>query len=694
VRREKRPCIALIRQLLLLWLLANGLALNGLAQSRPATPVRPGIQNDTTRNRSDSERTPRDSARILKEVIVKGHSLSDKDTSASPAQVLKGPDLQKLNSLSVADAVRYFSGVQLKDYGGVGGLKTIDVRSLGTNHTGVFYDGVALGNASNGQVDLGKFSLDNLEEIDLYDGQKAVIFQPAAGFASGNALYLVSRQPDFLNGRRTILKAAFKTGSFGLVNPSIFWQQKLGTRIYGTLSAETITANGRYKFNYTNGVYDTTAVRQNGDITAQRIEGGLNRKGLDSSDWSVKGYLYHSARGLPGAIVSNNFTSDQRLWDRDYFFQGKYHKDWRRYSLMAIAKYSNDYTRYLDPDYVTTTGFLDNRYHEQEAYASLAQRYRINSWWSAALSSDYKWNTLDANLYHFAYPTRQTILDAFASEVKLPRLDIQGDLLSTVVIDQVKAYTSPGNQTEWTPAVLASWQPFDTKTIHVRAFYKDIFRMPTFNDLYYTFVGNTFLKPEFAHQTDLGVTYADDYAHGILSHFSMQMDAYYNMVTNKIVAVPGANLFRWTMMNIGKVSIKGVEANLQAIWMVASVRLTTGFSYTYERALDITGGTDENYNQQIPYDPVNSGSALVGMDWKGWGLHYSFIYTGYRYDEAANIPANYLEPWYTHDVSITYALRPLKLTAEVNNIFNQYYDVIDNFPMPGRNYRCTLQLTW
>ena len=37
-------------------------------------------------------------------------------------QTLKGAELQRLNALSVADALRYFSGVQLKDYGGVGGI--------------------------------------------------------------------------------------------------------------------------------------------------------------------------------------------------------------------------------------------------------------------------------------------------------------------------------------------------------------------------------------------------------------------------------------------------------------------------------------------------------------------------------------------------------------------------------------------
>ena len=40
-----------------------------------------------------------------------------------PAQRLDGKQLEKLNSNSVADALRYFSGVQVKDYGGCRGYK-------------------------------------------------------------------------------------------------------------------------------------------------------------------------------------------------------------------------------------------------------------------------------------------------------------------------------------------------------------------------------------------------------------------------------------------------------------------------------------------------------------------------------------------------------------------------------------------
>lgn len=99
-----------------------------------------------------------------------------------PVQMLAGEELQKLSVHSVADAIRYFSGIQIKDYGGIGGLKTVNIRGLGTQHVGVFYDGVQLGNAQNGQIDLGRFSLDNMEAVSLYNGQKSAIFQSAKDF--------------------------------------------------------------------------------------------------------------------------------------------------------------------------------------------------------------------------------------------------------------------------------------------------------------------------------------------------------------------------------------------------------------------------------------------------------------------------------------------------------------------------------
>ena len=145
----------------------------------------------------------------LREVVVTARKPNE---DIIPAQVLSGEELRRLNSNSVADALRYFSGVQVKDYGGVGGIKTVNIRSMGTNHTGVVYDGVELGNAQNGQIDLGQFSLDNIEALSLYNGQKSEILQPAKDFGSAGTIYMRTRTPVFNEGETYHARATIRTG--------------------------------------------------------------------------------------------------------------------------------------------------------------------------------------------------------------------------------------------------------------------------------------------------------------------------------------------------------------------------------------------------------------------------------------------------------------------------------------------------
>lgn len=637
-------------------------------------------------------------ANELKEVSIRAIKLGKRQLSASPLQILSGKDLERINSLSVADAIRFFSGVQLKDYGGIGGLKTINVRSMGTNHTAVFYDGVQLGNAQNGQVDLGKFSLDNIDEIELYNGQKSTIFQSARGFASGSSLYLNAKQPLFENGQTDHFKAAFKTGSFALINPALLWQKKISNSVSASINTEYKKSDGRYKFRYTDGVYDTTLVRRNADIETMRVEAGLQGKLADSSVWTAKAYFYKDNQGLPGAIVNNKYDFTQRLWNRNFFIQSTYKKEVGRYNLMASAKYASDYTRFLDPDFVTDEGLLDNRFKQQELYLSMTNRYHINSFWDVVLSGDYQRNTLDANLYRFPYPTRNTFLTALATQFHWKKLDIQANLLSTYVNDQVRQYYAAGNKNELTPTIMVSWQPFDLKEFRLRSFYKNIFRMPTFNDLYYTAIGSTFLKPEYTKQYDFGLTYIKAFKDKLLRQVSLQTDVYYNKVKDKIIAAPGANLFRWSMQNIGLVEIKGLDLNVQTAWEITEdLELNTGLTYTYQQALNVTS-VKLNYRNQIPYIPVNSGSFILGADWKNYAMNYSYIYTGQRFNQSANNVYNYVPAWYTHDIAFHYNYSihkaNIRLSAEVNNLLNQYYDVIANFPMPGRSYRFTLAYTY
>ena len=618
-----------------------------------------------------------------------------------PVQMLAGEELQKLSVHSVADAIRYFSGIQIKDYGGIGGLKTVNIRGLGTQHVGVFYDGVQLGNAQNGQIDLGRFSLDNMEAVSLYNGQKSAIFQSAKDFASAGSIYMTARHPSFGEGQNYRLKGTFKTGSFGLVNPSVLLEHRLSKQVSGSLSAEYMYTSGKYKFRYRqkNG-YDITEIRKNGDVEAIRAEYGLFGD-MQGGEWKAKAYLYNSERGLPGAAVreTGDFVHEDRQWDTNFFLQGSFRKHWGNYSLQTNGKYAYDYLHYLsDPRLDVTTMYVNNHYRQHELYFSAANMLNILPFWSADVSVDFQWNKLNADLVNFVYPCRYTALVAAATALHFERFKLQASLLGTFVHETTKVPNAAGgDKHEDTPTVVASWQPFKNEDLNLRAFYKKIFRMPTLNDLYYTFIGNIDLNPEYTTQYDIGVTYSRKFRGGYPARLEFQADAYYNEVTDKIVAMPTSNQFRWTMVNLGYVEMRGVDVALQTEWhLLKDLKANLRVNYTYEKAQDFTDAKSDYYGGQIPYIPWHSGSAVLNLSYRDWDMNYSFIYTGERYESSANIPENYAKEWYTNDLSLSRRLHwkkmLWKLTAEVNNVFNQQYEVVQWYPMPGINFRFVINV--
>lgn len=611
-----------------------------------------------------------------------------------PPKRLSGITLQSLNSQSVADAVRYFSGVQVKDYGGIGGLKTINIRSMGTNHMGVFYDGIQMGNAQNGQVDLGRFSLDNIESISIYNGQKSSLLQSAKDYGAAGTIYLNTRRPQFVDNRRYNATIRMKTGSFGLINPSFVWQQKLTDNINLSASAEYLSADGRYRFTR----YDTTLVRENSDIKALRVEStlfGTTRHG----DWKLQVYNYNSERGLPGYIARNLYRHGDRQWDNNFFVQTSLKQQFNKYSFLVNAKYANDYLHYIQPD--TITIMIDNVYRQQEAYLSVAQGYRFDKIFEMSLSVDYQYNFLSADMREFVFPTRHSLFTALSANLKLKRMKVQSAMLINYISENLRYGNATPDKIAYSPSFIATYEPFDHFPLSFRGFIKRSFRMPTFNDLYYTSVilGASKLRPEFVNQVDLGAEYILKQQSRVIKNLNISLDMYYNEVKDKIVAIPTSSSFRWQMSNLGKVKIVGVDFSFDAeLRLAKQLYINILASYTYQNARDFTDPASGIYKKYIPYTPLHSVSSALNLNFYAFRLNYCFIYTGERYNGSANRPdMDYVLPWYTHDLSLGYNFifknnRKLYVNLDVNNLFNQQYDVVLNYPMPGTNFK--ISVSW
>lgn len=635
----------------------------------------------------------------LKSVLINRVAFSAIDTMMHPAQELSGKQLQQAGQFSVADAVKFFSGVQVKDYGGIGGMKTLNVRSLTSNHTTMYYNGIAVNNSQNAQVDLGRYSLDNIQSVSLYNGHQSSLLLPAKAFASASALLLEVGIDSFEANQPTRLMASLRTGSFGLLNPSLRWQQRISPNIRLSLSGEHVKAHGRYDFRYGTGRWDTLINRKNSDIQSLRMEALLEGTMSGNGKWSFQVYNYSSDRGLPGAAIANKYYSRERQEDDEFLVQGKWEKKLTGfYTALLSSKYSRTKLDYLDPDFPNTAGFLNNRFEQREAYFSLANMFVFSPSLRSSVSADYTYSDLEANLVGFSYPQRLTFLINAAVEWRFRTLLIQTNALATVSSETTKVGQASRDVERVNPAISASWRPFADHNLFLRSFYKSIFRLPTFNDSYYTLVGSSSLEPEQVNQFDFGFTWQKALS-GSFEFFTIKADAYHNRVKDQITAIPGASLFRWTMVNLGQVDVKGVDLGLSGrLKLHEEISTDLALNYTLQEAKD-DSRSSANYGQYIPYAPRHSASVSIDAQWKHtWGLNYNAHYSGERYNGRANIAENLMDPWTVHNISASYHSHvhrfAYRIAAELNNFSNHNYTIVDNYPMPGRNYRLNLQVTF
>lgn len=645
-----------------------------------------------------------DTARIydIPEVTITERFQTQEVRATAPIQVFTKEQLNSLNVLQVSDAVKHFAGVTVKDYGGIGGLKTVSLRSLGAEHTAVSYDGITISDSQTGQVDIGRFSLDNVDRLTLSNGQSDNIFQPARLFASAGVLNIQTLTPQFQKGKNTNLNGSFKTGSWGLVNPSVLLEQKINEMWALSANAEWMSADGRYPYTmYYGNANDSTSreKRKNTEVRTLRAEAGLFGNFSDTEQWRLKAYYYQASRGLPGATTLYYDYASQHLWDKNTFIQSWYKKEFnRKWVFQTSAKWNWNYQRYLDPDYKGSTGKTENKYYGQEYYLSASVLYRIINNLSFSLASDGSMQTLNADLNNFAAPKRYSWLTAVAGKYVNDWLTASASLLATVINEKTHFGAVAGNHRKLTPYVSASFKPFDNEELRIRGYYKDIFRLPTFNDLYYTEVGNAGLSPEKTKQYNLGITYGKE-INRFIPYISATVDAYYNKVEDKIIAIPTKNIFIWSMVNLGEVEIKGVDATATiTLEPLQDIRLNLSGNYTYQKALDVTDPDGKTYNQQIAYTPRVSGSGQAALETPWINLSYSFVHSGKRYVLGQNLSENRLAKYTDHSIAASRDLQIKKiktnLRVEVLNLLDKNYEIVRNFPMPGRSVRATVKVIY
>ncbi len=634
-----------------------------------------------------------DSLHLLTPIIVEEKALISPKNTSNPVYTLDQEQLERSNTTTLADAVKTLPGVYLKDFGGIGGLKTLSLRGLDAKYTRILIDGIPIIDAQMGQIDLSTYPVAQFSSMSLALLEPSGTLLPASAY---NGVNFLSLQPSTSTPKNGLdLQFGVKMGSFGLFQPHLLikngWQHH---QLGGFINYQS--AHGVYPFTYQNGQLTSHDTRKNADQKAlNALTNYQYKNNWLKSTWNLQ--LQSSNQGLPGAIILYQPNAlGQRLYRQNWSIQTKNTaKLSPKWDAVIQYKWSENHLTYEDPTFLNEESMLRNTYQEQHHFTSLGLRYEPDTSFSVYFVGDLDYSQLITNVSQLETPRRYYWLQALRINWHNSRLHLQGGLLHHYLFDQNKSSAATRTQ-KWNANAGFNYQILKKQALFLKMMYKGLFRMPTFNELYYNLVENPNLKPEYSNQLDAGLFWEKRNWAG-QEYVSVDAHVFYGQTRDKIITVPTQNLFIWSMQNIGTVENKGGQVAITSYFkMGKKAGFTTTTNYTFQRNIDRTDESKSTYGHQIPYTPQHLANLQVGYDRHKWSLTSNVLYNGARYRLPENSIGNYLPPWFTQDVIFLYKmwLNEIELRGRLalNNIWDHSYEVISYFPMPGFHGFLTLTI--
>lgn len=545
------------------------------------------------------------------------------------------------NQTDITEALSRNPSFIVGDMGGAAGLKTVNLRGLGSAHTAVYVDGVRVSNVQSGQTDLGMLDLGSCSGIVVDYAQ--------------NSLSFITSKPEFASGNFAG-NVRFRGGSFGTYEPAA----RLDFRLSDNVSLSAMSSGTLSKGNFR---YGDDSRRENNDI--RQIRAGVDVWGrMDKGSWHSKAYFNGSERGTPGTV---DWPSSDRQKDRNFFVQGVVQNRFTsQYTLNASAKLAYD-----DLFYYSEWG--DSRYQVTEFQLNTSHVFRIASWAEISVAADVERNILKATDYDAG---RTSLVSVATLAFRLPRFKADVSVEYTGTFDS-------GSKSLNTLSPSVDLRYDITDGLSISAFGRRAYRVPTFNELYYPGFGNPELCPEDAWLASLGPQWKKQ-----ISIWSVNagVDFYYHSIKDKIVSAPSEeNPSLWAPYNIGKSMMCGAELKTGAAFKKGNWDGSLTAGYTWQNAKDKTPGS-ASYGEQIPY--VCRHTLIVSMEGSFKELSLELMWNlrcGRR--DSYDVMPDYNTLDITAGKNFPFGKGcSLALKFLVRNITDSRYELSSGYPMPGRAF--------
>lgn len=602
---------------------------------------------------------------------------------------VKRASILELQAEDAGQILQKIAGVNIKSYGGLGGMKTISVRSFGSQHTSIVVDGFVLSNTQTGQINLGQVQAENIEAIYVITGAQKSFLVPTSAQVSGSSLFIETFENTFSTEKNQV-RLSSKVGSFGQYDNYLAYKFNR-KRVYISAFGKYRIADGNYTYAFQNGLnlYEGTRENNRYEDAYAGISFGwrVSEKGLLQVNYRTDA----SDQELPGAVILYSQNAFQTLQTDNQRIQASYIHHLNKLTFRIFSAASSGNLAYRDPTFLNNEDGIYSTYKNEQIQAGFNLRYNVNKSIQLFGGSEEQISHLESN-EGIGEPLRFHNFTVVGGKLSLKTLVITAQV-SAQFVEEANDTIKRDPEFRNNPFIqLESVSLSKRWKISFNAFYRNSFRMPSFNELYYNNVGNKLLKPEEANQLSAGILLAPTF--GKLSVLN-RTSTYFNQVNNKIVAVPTKNLFIWSMQNVGKVNIFGLESTFDFQYKFNdSWSLNSNINYTLQLATDITDSESPTFGHQIAYIPKHTFNCDLSVKRKNLGIRWSTFGNSIRYSLNENIPANEVDAFVLADLAVfgTYRIKHhnFRLQFSCKNIFNSSYAIVRYYVMPGRNYLISL----
>lgn len=599
----------------------------------------------------------------LHDVVITAPQRAD-FASGVKVQVIDSTALARFRFADLGNLLEQESPLFIKNYG-PGSLATSSFRGGSANHTAVLWNGFNIGSPMNGQVDLSLVPVGIADNVIIQYGGGSALW--GSGAVGGSIL--LNNKPVF-NGGLTVEGGA-SCGSFG------DQRQRVGISISKPTwigSVDVFNTSSRNDFEYVN-------TEEHGSPKLRQQHAELAQQGLLAENYfrinarqriNARFWYQRNDRNIPPTLMEQSSTASQQ--DESCRATTEWQRTGDRVNSYVRAAWFDERLNWHGTG-TDSAAFSRAKTLIAEAEVRIKlnnDRQRIN----IGLNNTY------AQAISDGYPDepRQNRTALFAS---CQFADRKRRSTTTVSLRQevVGGDPAPFTWSLGSEYQLAHW-------LQAMANIARIYRLPTFNDLYWTPGGNRDLLPEIGYSGEAGLAAKGEAS----AHVSITAGGtvFQRTMDNWIIWLPSGAY--WSPENIMNVWSRGVEMRGEIAWHAGTttVKLSAWTNYVVSTNQRAKAANDASVGKQLIYVPMYSGHGKLSVAHGPLHVSVGANYTGYRYTSTDN--RSFLDPYLLADAAVSYRIAAGKkcsasLLAQAFNLLNADYQVMLNRPMPMRSFQ-------